>query len=218
MTEPPRLSKGTGIPAPNPRLHWVETVEANSKIRFRVWSPAIWEIWTHFTGRTKPCFENHELCQGGHDEATLRWYGYVFGWHEARRGKAFLQLTVGAARKWFDQIAQGVSLRGMVLDVSRGTSKKGPQVLNVVQYVHVGQNEMGQDCDPQHSCFRMWKVNHLGNAFKLSLVSGPEDIPESLENEGCLKTDAGALSSKDPATASRTKRESVKRNRKPKSA
>jgi len=210
----PRLSKGNGVPARDPKLHWVETVEANSKIRFRCWSPAIWEVWTHYSGRTQPCFENHDLCKGGHDESTLRWYGYVFGYHEHRRGPGFVQLTVGAARLWMAQIADGVSLRGMVFDIQRGASKKGPQLLNVVHYVHNSEEQMGKDCDPQLSLFRMWHVNHLGHALKLSLVSGPADIPEGLSDDGCLKTHTGALSSKEGKRASRGKSTSRKPNRK----
>lgn len=218
MNDLPSITRGSGVPEPNPRLHWVETVEANSKIRFRVWSPAIWEFWTHFTGKTRPCFTDHKMCYGGHDEATLRWYGYLFGYHEIRRTPAFIQLTTGAARMFLNQVAKGASLRGMVIDVQRGASKKGPQYLQVAQYVNTGQDQMGQDVDPQLSCFRMWKVNHLGHVNKLKLVSGPEDIPADPTDPGCLKTDQGALSSKDGKRASRTKSRSRKPERKLKTA
>jgi hypothetical protein len=192
-------------------MHWVETVEAKSKMRFRVWSPSIWGLWTHYSGRTKPCFENHDFCEGGHDESTMRWYGYLFGWHEQRRGKAFVQLTLGAARMFYQQIAEGVSLRGMVVDVSRGESKKGPMVVQVVRYISTDADVMGQDCDPLHSLYRMWKVHHLGHAANLSLVSAPRDLPDDPSDGECLKTLEPALSFKEGPSASRTKKRSDKR-------
>lgn len=212
MSALPSLSRASAVPEKNPRLQWIETVDANASIRFRVWSPAIWQMWTHFKGKTKPCFENHDLCEGGHDEKTMRWYGYVYGWHEARNGPAFIQLTTGAARTWLKQVASGVSLRGMIITVSRGPKKQGPQRLRVDKFCSTDAVNMGADLDPQHSLFRLWQVNHLGHAFSLSLVSEPEEIPVGPDDEICLKTDSPALSIMEGKCASSRKKRSKKHN------
>lgn len=175
----PKVVSGP-VPQKDPNLAWVETLDAGAKVRVKVYSPAIWGLWTHFNGRTKPCFENHELCEGGHDEETLRWYGYIFGFHYGLNRCSFLQLTAAAARQWFEQIAPGVSLRGMVVDVSRTASKKGRVNLKVAEYMSSSIDSAAKDKDPHASVFKLWKVNHLGGASRYSLVSGPADVPDDL--------------------------------------
>lgn len=177
MSHLPDLTSGP-MPSLNKQLHWVETLDGGAKVRLKVYSASIWEVWAHFNGRTKPCFKNHEFCEGGHDETTMRWYGFVFGWHYAMNKKAFVQLTAAACRQWFEQIASGISLRGMVIDVSRTASKKGRINLQVAQYLGNESNNLPPDCDPKESLFRLWKVKHVGGAYNLSLVSGPADLPD----------------------------------------
>jgi hypothetical protein len=212
MSALPDFNRATALPVRDPDIHWIETVEAGAQVHFFVYSPAIWQMWTHFTGKTKPCFENHDFCEGGHKEETMRWYGFVYGWHTVRRSRSFLQLTAGAARQWFDQIAPGTPLRGMQITVSRsGQSKQGRMNLSVNKYVNREGDQLGPDCDPKKSLYKMWKVKHVGCAARLSLVTDPADVPSDGDAPECLKTDASALSIKELGSASSTKKRSRKR-------
>lgn len=167
------------MPARPDTLHWVETLDAGAKVRFAIYSPQLWQVWTHYTGRTKPCFKNHRLCEGGHKEETLRWYAYVFGWHFVECRRTFLQLTLGAARMLREQIATGVSLRGMTVDAMRPGKKQGPMKIQVVQYCKNDVERLGPDCDPHASLFKLWKVNNVGKPMNLKLGCGEDDLPDS---------------------------------------
>lgn len=169
------------VPPPKKNVFWVETVNAGPVIKFRVYSPNIWGIWTHYKGRTVPCFKNHDFCQGGHDETNLRWYGYLFGWHETENRPAFLQVTTGAARQLLTQVAPGVSLQGVYMEVWRKGSKRGPMYTKINQWMPYRGDKKPEDADPHDSLFRMWKVKHVGHAANLSLVTSPADIPEDGE-------------------------------------
>jgi hypothetical protein len=210
MNDLPEPNRAEAIPPKDVRLHWVETVEANAAIKFTVWSPAIWQIWAHFSGKTKPCFKNHDMCEGGHDESTLRWYGFLFGFHQTRNSPAFMQITPGAAREIEAAVAPGSSYRGMVITVHRGRSKQGPLHVKIDRYQTFGEDRLGRDLDPHHSVFRLWKVKHLGQALKFSLVTDPQDVPIDDQSAPCLKTDEPALSIKERGGVSSRKSESRK--------
>jgi hypothetical protein len=167
------------MPAKVNHLHWVETVDARTTVRFQSFSPVLWQLWTHYNGRTKPCFARQEMCEGGHKEETLRWYAYLFGYDFSRQRPGFIQLTLGAARMLRASIAPGVTLRGVTIDVRRPGSKQGPLHCNVVNYMNRDSEKMGKDCDPQASLFKLWKVNHVSGAMNLKLGEREEDLPDS---------------------------------------
>jgi hypothetical protein len=173
-----KLNSGD-MPERPQHLHWVETVDARSKVRFMIFSPQLWQVWTHYSGKTKPCFQNRLMCQGGHKEETMRWYAYLFGYDFNRSRPGFVQLTLGAARMLRQSIAEGVSLKGITVDVSRPGSKQGPLHCSVVQFMNRDSEKMGADCDPHASLFKLWGVNHVGHAMSLKLGDREQDLPDS---------------------------------------
>ena len=121
-----RTPQRSNCPPEKPGVYWVERVKGNGRGTFRIYSPAFWGFDTHYTnGRTCFCYENQEHCDGGHNQATLRWNGYLFAWDYQNNRKCFVHFTDRAARMVFAQLATGASLRGCQLEVFKTKADKG---------------------------------------------------------------------------------------------
>ncbi len=97
--EPSRREK----PARDPGILFVECPAANTSSRFLVYSPQIMGMemhWLPSERRTVPCFEDHSLCPGGHDPATVKWRCYVHAHSKNRDEPVFLQLTMKGKSCW----------------------------------------------------------------------------------------------------------------------
>jgi hypothetical protein len=158
---------------------WVECIRGNERQKFTVYSPVIFGVYQHWTGRrTVPCWENHELCQGGHRESTLKWRGYIHAWSYTRNSAVFVQLTGESIDCWWNQIARGVSLRGQQIYVVRSKADNGRLFVEVDKYSTRDANKLPEPLDPRESLFKMWGLDASDQDLRSSLVSTPEELPD----------------------------------------
>ena len=173
----PPLSTGE-IPQKDPRLFWVECVAAKAEIVFKVYSPKLWRRNVHFIlGKgTFPCFPDHLLCEPCHDEKTLRFFGYLFGWHAQRQENAFMQLPVEAARQLLTQVKEGVDLRGSVIRVSRGRTANSRVSCKREMYGTLDGVPLHHDLDPDPSLHRMWENRRRRASFPPPVIDQADDF------------------------------------------
>lgn len=173
----PEFSR-SNVPPPPKDVIWVARIKPMTREKFTVYSPALWGVWTHWTGKlTQPCYADHQFCHQGHKEETLRWKAYVFGWSFERNRQEFLELTAGACDHWLSQLAPGVSLRGMTIEVYRDKRQKGPLLVQVAPHVKRDCSTLPPDRNPEKSLLRLWKVPDIVQAFNKHAVTGHEEIP-----------------------------------------
>lgn len=138
-------------------VFFIEPIKPNAKFGVIVWSPAVWGVWTHFHEATSPCYENHAHCVEGHDPRTLRFKGYIFGYHMGLMKPAFVQLTPPNVRAFWEQVPEGSQLRGFQINLSRGQKKNSPVKLGVDPYLVPDPARLRADLSPRASLYHMWK-------------------------------------------------------------
>ena len=158
---------------------WIETVKGNERQKFIVYSPSIFGVYQHWTGkRTVPCFKNRDHCPGGHKEGNRKWRAYVHAWSFKRSEPVFIQLTDEAVNKWYRQISKGLTLRGQIIYVIRSEKDNGRLHVEVDPNVHPDPKRLPPEVDPLPSLWRMWAIEPSTMQLNSSLVSGPDDIPD----------------------------------------
>jgi hypothetical protein len=156
---------GAAVPMRDRNIFWIEPIPAGTKFQVRIWSPAVWGVWTHYHDATSPCYEDHSHCIDGHDPKTLRWKGYVMGWHYRENKPCFVQLTQAIVWKWWSQIGEGSNLRGCVTAFSRGPKKTSRLGVQIDRYQDQSGENLPQDCDPRKSLYNFWKLPDPGWAW-----------------------------------------------------
>lgn len=138
----------------------METLAAGAEVNFKVFSPKIHARQVHFVRSvgTRPCYANHALCEGGHDANTVRWYGYLFGFHINMNKTAFLQLTLEGARQLQDQVKAGADLRGILLRATRSKAKNGRVTIRVETNFTMERIRILPDIAPDPSLYKLWKI------------------------------------------------------------
>lgn len=141
---------------------WVECLKGNESQKFEVYSPAIMGCEMHWMPnirRTVPCFENHDLCPGGHSEKTLKWRAYVHAYSLKRKRQVFVQLTWDAWCSWKSQLPDGKILRGSLIQVHRTNADNGRLWVEVESWRTEGKKPLPFAMDCKASLFAMWKFN-----------------------------------------------------------
>lgn len=156
---------GAPVPQRPKDVFFVEPILAAAKFQFRVWSPAVWGVWTHYHDATSPCYETHKHCALSHDPETLRWKGYVFGWHQGLNKPAFVQLTTAVVWQWWEQLAQGVNMRGQLVSISRGAKRNSRLSIQTCPYQSEAPAKMPKDLHPRASLYNLWKMHDPGWAW-----------------------------------------------------
>lgn len=181
MNTPVRSS----LPPVDPGIYWIERLRGSQKISFTVYSPALWGFDTHYNnGRTRLCFEDHDQCIGGHDEATLRWTGYLFGWLHHKNQRAFVQITEGGARKLVNQVAKGTSFRGMELEIWKTKADNGRQNILVRKHAINRGEDLPPDIDPLRSLCKLMDIPLQTLPLSRSLVQNVDDLGFPVEAAG----------------------------------
>jgi hypothetical protein len=162
--------RGAQPPNKHSNVFWVEQCGASESQKWRVWSPAVWGVWTHYDdGQTSPCYEDESHCWGGqHDPTTLRWKGYFLGWCYKLNKPAFCQITSTAFTTWTEQLTPGSALRGMTVKVNRTQKKKGRLWVELCQYEQIDPKGLPQDVDPRPSLYNLWELPDLGYKWALN--------------------------------------------------
>ena len=164
---------------------WVVSPKGNERLKFIVYSPAVMGVHCHWTGRrTVPCFENQDLCEGGHKDATQKWRGYVHAWAYDLGRQVFVQLTGEAVESWWAQCGPGVSLRGQIVEVIRTQKNNGRLTVQVDKYLTREKDKLPEPRDCKLSLFKLWGVRPSIEEVRASLCTCTEEIPEAAYNRG----------------------------------
>lgn len=126
-----RLSS-CGAPRARGDVLWVERLKGGDNQSFIVVSNKVYGFYTHWTGaKTVPCWENHDLCEGGHTENTLRENYFLQCWSLKSNKAVFLYLTPEARNQFFAQTNAGKGYVGIKLNVRRTGAKNGRLIIEV---------------------------------------------------------------------------------------
>lgn len=169
---------GAPIPERREDVFFVEPIRAAARFQFRVWSPAVWGVWTHFHEGTSPCYQDHNHCAEGHDPVTLRWKGYVFGWHMALNKPAYVQLSAAVIYRWWEQLGEGANMRGQLVAFGRGPKKNSRLSAEVCQYQTVEPAGLPKDLHPRASLYNLWKIPDPGWQWTKAPVAVVNLYPE----------------------------------------
>lgn len=156
-----------GVPPRRRDVYFVESPKANESLCYTVWSVEIYPVYTHWTGtHTVPCYQDHSLCDGGHKLLNMRWKGYLFGYSHERAEPVFAQLTQEAANQLMDQIADGTSLRGLRIRLSRSKKNKGRLSCHLeTQYRPQEAFRLPPVVCPRLSLFNLWNLEPNNHPF-----------------------------------------------------
>jgi hypothetical protein len=157
----PKLSM-SDTPETKPGVWWVEVPRGNEVVKFLVYSPTKQGVNMHYIlkeKRTVPCFENHDLCYGGHSLANLKWRCYVFGFSYKRRKNCFLQLTWEAWETWAHQLQPGTSLRGQTIQVHRTEKNNGRLWIEVETWREKDRADLPRNEDVTLSLYNLWEFD-----------------------------------------------------------
>lgn len=160
---------------------WVETVKGGQTRKFRVYSPTFYGVWVHYNAKpkgTKPCFEDHALCEGGHEEETLRWYGYLHVWNFKSGRQEILQMTRASAEMLQEQVEQGKTFRGLVIEVTRSAADNGRLSCRINEWMASGASNMPKPIDPKKSLLHFWRVEQRVERLNHRLYGGEIHHPE----------------------------------------
>ena len=141
---------------------WIECLKGNDVQKFLVYSPEVQGLemhWRPAERRTVPCFQNHDLCPGGHSEKTRKWRCYVFAFSYKRHKNVFVQLTKDAWDSWLSQVKPGASLRGSTINVHRSEKDNGRLWVEVEQWRDNQRKDMPQNEDVRLSAFDLWRFD-----------------------------------------------------------
>src|SRR5262249_26461566 len=145
-------------PTRNGRILWVEKLRGNDQQSFVIVSPKLFGFYTHYTDNgSKPCWENHDLCEGGHKETNIRENFLLQAWSLKANKLVFLYLTPGAAEQLEDQVEPGTLFRGLPVVVSRTTKNNGRLNIQVSEF-QSAQKISSREIDPWESIMVFLKV------------------------------------------------------------
>jgi hypothetical protein len=170
-------------PPASKEVLWVETVKGGQSQKFKVYSPTFYGVWVHYNPKpkgTKPCFEDHALCDGGHEEETLRWYAYLHCWSFKLGRQCFLQMTKAAAEMLQEQVKEGTTYRGLVIEVTRSAADNGRLTCRTNEWMTSNGKTMPQAMDPTKSLFHFWRVEQRVERLNHRLFGGEITFPEPI--------------------------------------
>jgi hypothetical protein len=169
-------SKLTPCGAPKMRgdILWVERLKGGEESKLVVCSNKVYGFYTHWTGsRTVPCWENHDLCEGGHTENSLRENYFVQCWSQKKNKQVFLYLTPEARNQFFAQMEGNKSFLGQTIVVRRTGAKNGRLLVELAQYAEPKLIRV-KELDPYLSVLTFLKVPSQMIEAARSLGSIPE--------------------------------------------
>lgn len=163
-------------PARDRTVLWVERLKGNDEQEFILASNELYGYYTHWIGaRNVPCWKNHDFCEGGHTEASLR-QNYVIRAHSQKRNKmVFLYLTPGAVIELEDKLGDEKEWKGIPLIVTRDSRNNGLLHVRVSVY-RERQRISSKDLDPWESIMNFLKVPKHVRDQRRHLGTIPEEL------------------------------------------
>lgn len=165
-----------GVPLKRKDIFFVESPKALERIEYIVYSVELETCYTHFlNGKTFPCYEDHDLCEGGHTEMNIRWKGYFLGYSDKRREPVFCQLTLDAGNQLMDQLADRTNLRGLKIAVARSKKNNGRMSCGLVEtHRTLDTYKLPPVVPARRSLLNLWKLPYNDSPFT-RLLDRPED-------------------------------------------
>lgn len=125
-----------GAPRARGDILWVDKLKGGEEGKYLICSNKVYGFFSHWTGqRTVPCWENHDLCEGGHNENTLRENYFLQCWSMQKNKGVFLYLTPEARNQFYAQVETTKSFNGLTIVVKRTGAKNGRLNVELAQYV-----------------------------------------------------------------------------------
>jgi hypothetical protein len=175
--ERPALSTCDGV-EPREGILYVEKGTPGDYRDFVIYSPALRGFWTHYTSKgTVPCYADHSLCPGGHKDSTLRQNFLLHAWDVKKQKQVFAYLTPGAAQSLLLQVGKGVSMRGLMIRVSKTPGKNGRMHVKLVETQCVDKRHIPPELDAYATIMNFLKVEDVDRPHKRSLAS-PNDAAD----------------------------------------
>ncbi len=175
-------------PTRNRSVLWVERLKKDDQQSFILASAKLFGFHTHWTGaKTVPCWQNHDFCEGGHKEESLRENFLLQAWSLKRGKMVFLYLTPQAAEQLEDQVGAGVTLRGVPVVVTRTKANNGRLNIVVSEFT-TAQKLSTREVDPWESIMVFLKVPREIRDQRRSLGTIPVFTTGGRVNGECLKS------------------------------
>lgn len=192
-TEQPAPLSRIDSPSRNALVLYIERLKGDDQQSFVIASKKLYGFYTHFTNkRSVPCWENHDWCEGGHSEETMRENFLVQAWSLKKNRMVFLYLTPGGARQLEDQVKPGTPLLGLPIIVTRTRKDNGRLNVQVSEFV-TNKHIAGREIDPWESIMSFLKVPKAIRDQRRSLGSIPKPLLDVDETDECLKTPVSVL-------------------------
>jgi len=99
-------------------------LKAGESANFALLGQKVHGVWTHWNGRTDPCIEPKELCNGCAKQHPQRWKGYIFARHESTLELGFLEVTQAMREKLIALLNGEQWMRGSRVKALRGNGQK----------------------------------------------------------------------------------------------
>lgn len=152
------LHRDDQIPSP-PNSLWILVTRKSQRNEFVCYSPKWQGYWTHYTPKgTVPCWHDPELCFDGCSEKTRRWYGFIHGYATKQKKVCVAQITMVAARDLRQQLAPGASLRGAVIEISRGDGPNAHVHASITRHPLKEPETLPPFIDTEPSVRAFWKI------------------------------------------------------------
>lgn len=153
---------------------FVQSPDAGERVKFICYSSCFYGVYTHYSGKTCPCYEDHTLCLPEHSELNLRWKGYLHGWSHTRNEPVIMQFTVEAANQLVEQLSDRAVLRGLTIEVSRTAKKKGRMNCQVIGAMPTTRpDQLPPPIDPLRSLYNMWGLPFRTERLRAHLSGDP---------------------------------------------
>jgi hypothetical protein len=137
-------------PPSGPKLKVIR-IKANEGCNVALFGTVVHGFWTHYGGRTEPCTEPREHCEGCQKQWPSRWKGYVHCLREDTLQEGFLELTKLNRDTILSHTGSEKLMRGSRLKLQRGKGDKTALRMLLLRgwgAEHPGE-EMPEEHDPE---------------------------------------------------------------------
>lgn len=167
---------------PGPKAGW--------SIPCLILSDWVFEVRTHYAGRTVPCLVRERRCEHCEAGRADRWAGYLAVVRPKGLGPAILELTPGCIKPIQEWCTTHGNLRGCEMVIAREKNKANAAV--EITYLSRRPLENGTELQPafdiKAALWRIWQIKPKTTAAAIAAAD-----PDTLEQMAALKRAAALL-------------------------